>query len=175
MIDGGNPRGALKPAAVGQLSMVSTTTLTVEKRWDPATLDSGSWSAVSVFGDVIDLQHVVMGDPSAVPLAGDFNGDGITDVAVFIDGYWFIDINGNGRWDEEDLWARMGNHEDQPVVGDWDGDGKDDIGGFGLQWPGDGEVVEQDPGLQDAANKLQKHVPKNVPPTDAASRRRLLQ
>ena len=83
-----------------------------------------------------------MGD-RAVPLAGDFNGDGITDVAVFIDGYWFIDINGNGRWDEEDLWARMGNHEDQPVVGDWDGDGKDDIGVFGLQWPGDGEVVEQ--------------------------------
>ena len=175
VIDGGNPRGALKPAAVGQLSMVSTTTLTVEKRWDAATLDSGSWSAVSVFGDAIDLQHVVMGDPSAVPLAGDFNGDGITDVAVFIDGYWFIDINGNGRWDEEDLWARMGNHEDQPVVGDWDGDGKDDIGVFGLQWPGDGEVVEQDPGLPDAANKLQKHVPKNVPPTDAASRRRLLQ
>ena len=34
---------------------------------------------------------------------------------------------------------------------------------------GDGEVVEQDPGLPDAANKLQKHVPKNVPPTDAAS------
>ena len=70
----------------------------------------------------------------------------------------------------------MGDHEDQPVVGDWDGDGKDDIGIFGLQWPGDDAIIEQEPGLPDAANKLTKTLPKNVPPKDAAaSRRRLLQ
>ncbi len=176
VIDGGNPRGELRPANVGQLSMVSTEIVNVDARWNPATMNSGHWEALSIWGDPIDLQHVVLGDANAQPLAGDFNGDGITDVAIFVDGYWFIDINGNGKWDEEDLWARMGNHEDQPVVGDWDGDGKDDIGIFGLQWPGDDAIVEQEPGLPDAANKIQKILPKNVPPKESvASRRRLLQ
>ena len=50
---------------------------------------------------------------------------------AFLDGEWFIDINGNGRWDEEDIWLKLGTKGDQPVVGDWDGDGKDDIGIFG--------------------------------------------
>lgn len=176
VIDGGNPRGELRPANVGQLSLVATSMVRVDARWNPPTMNSGRWEAMSIWGDPIDLQHVVLGDANAQPVAGDFNGDGMTDVAIFIDGYWFIDINGNGKWDEEDLWARMGDHEDQPVVGDWDGDGKDDIGIFGLQWPGDDAIIEQEPGLPDAANKLTKTLPKNVPPKDAAaSRRRLLQ
>ena len=176
VIDGGNPRGPLRPQAAGQLSMVSTTVVQFDARWNPETMDSGTWSAVSIYGEPINLQYIKMGDASVQPLTGDFNGDGVADVAIFVDGYWFIDINGNGTWDEEDLWARMGSHEDQPVVGDWDGDGKDDIGVFGLQWPGDNAVVEQDPGLPDAANKIVKSQPKNVPPKDApASRRRLLQ
>ncbi len=176
VIDGGNPRGELRAANAGQLSMVSRLTMDVEARWNPETLDAGQWEAVSIWGDPIDLQHVVLGDTNARPLAGDFNGDGLTDVAIFVDGYWFIDINSNGKWDEEDLWARMGNQEDQPVVGDWDGDGKDDIGIFGLQWPDDDAIAEQDPGLPDAANKIQKTLPKNIPPKEAAaSRRRLLQ
>ena len=176
VIDGGNPRGELKPANIGQLSLVSTPLIQVDARWSEATLDSGQWEAVSIWGDQIDLQHVVLGDNNAQSLAGDFNGDGVTDMAIFVDGYWFIDINGNGRWDEQDLWARMGSHEDQPVVGDWDGDGKDDIGVFGPQWPGDDAIVEREPGLPDAANKINKPLPKNIPPTEAAaSRRRLLQ
>ena len=176
VIDGGNPRGELKPANIGQLSLVSTTVMQIDARWDQATLDSGHWEAVSIWGDQIDLQRIVLGDANAQSLAGDFNGDGVTDIAIYVDGYWFIDINGNGRWDEEDLWARMGSHEDQPVVGDWDGDGKDDIGVFGPQWPGDNAIVEREPGLPDAANKINKQLPKNVPPKEAvASRRRLLQ
>ena len=69
-----------------------------------------------------------------IPVAGDFNGDGTSDVGVFKDGHWFIDLNGNGVWDDGDLWAKLGHRGDLPVTGDWDGDGKTDIGIYGPAW-----------------------------------------
>ena len=75
--------------------------------------------------------------------AGDFDGDGVTDVGVFWEGEWFIDVNGNGVWDQGDLWAKLGHDGDLPVTGDWDGDGVqtpaiiDPTGGLeglGLTW-----------------------------------------
>jgi hypothetical protein len=84
----------------------------------------------------------------ALPIAGDFDGDGQGEVGVFIDGQWFIDLNSNGVWDQEDLWARLGGAGDQPLVGDWDGDGKSDIGVFGV----DATAVGGDAGLPDADN-----------------------
>ena len=62
----------------------------VDARWNPATMNSGRWEALSIWGDPIDLQHVVLGDANAQPVAGDFNGDGMTDVAIFIDGNFTI-------------------------------------------------------------------------------------
>jgi hypothetical protein len=97
------------------------------------------------------------------PLAGDWNGDGVDEIGVFWNGFWFIDINGNRLWDRDDLVAKLGTVDDQPVVGDWDGDGKDDIGIFGPVWPNDEQAIEQDPGLPDPANRL-AHRPKNTPP-----------
>ena len=70
-----------------------------------------------------------------MPVTGDFNGDGVTDIGVFIDGQWFLDLNGNGQWDEGDLWAQLGTQDDLPVTGDWDADGKTDIGIYGPAWP----------------------------------------
>ena len=58
-----------------------------------------------------------------MPAVGDFNGDGIDEIAIFYKGEWYIDLNGNGIWDEEDLWAKLGTEADQPVVGDWNADG----------------------------------------------------
>ena len=55
-----------------------------------------------------------------------------------------IDLNRNGRWDETDLLAKLGDSEDRPVVGDWDGDGKDDIGIYGPMWEHDREAIERD-------------------------------
>ena len=46
--------------------------------------------------------------PMRMPVTGDFNGDGVTDIGVFVDGQWFLDLNGNGKWDEGDLWAKLG-------------------------------------------------------------------
>jgi len=84
------------------------------------------------------------------PIAGDFDGDGASETGIFIDGQWFIDINANGKWDQGDLWARLGQAGDQPVVGDWDGDGKTDIGVFSR----DPRVNKNsaDAGLPDANN-----------------------
>ncbi len=73
----------------------------------------------------------------ATPVTGDWNGDGVTKIGVFIDGLWFLDLDGNGVWDENDLWAKLGQSGDRPVTGDWDGDGKTDIGIFGPTWFGD--------------------------------------
>jgi hypothetical protein len=98
----------------------------------------------------------------ALPVVGDFNGDGRSEVGIFIDGQWFIDLNGNGRWDRDDLWASLGSATDQPLVGDWDGDGKDDIGVFGLDRSITNYGEVGDAGLPDAANESPSDAPKSA-------------
>jgi protocatechuate 3,4-dioxygenase beta subunit len=171
VVDGGMPRGDILPLAV-----MTPVTFTRNTVWDATLTNKGIWQAKSLTDKIIDIAHLNLGVAGAVAVAADFNGDGVAEIALYSDGYWFIDINGNGRWDDGDLWAEMGSNEDIPVVGDWDGDGKDDIGVYGLQWPGDNEALAQDPGLPDLANR-EVTEPKNVPPTRqlGASRKRLMQ
>ena len=64
----------------------------------------------------------------AVPIVGDWNGDGDTDLGLYVAGDWFLDVNGNGYWDEGDLWFQLGSDEHIPVAGDWNGDGRTDVG-----------------------------------------------
>ncbi|HZN32732.1 MAG TPA: fibrinogen-binding protein, partial [Pirellulaceae bacterium] len=80
-------------------------------------------------------------------------------------GEWLLDLNGNQRWDGDDLWAQLGSQSDRPVVGDWDGDGKDDIGIYGPEWPGDRQHLANEPGLPDPQNAVRMR-PKNVPPDE---------
>tara|TARA_B110000438_G_scaffold55118_1_gene55159 strand:+ start:1148 stop:4123 length:2976 start_codon:yes stop_codon:yes gene_type:complete len=171
VVDGGMPRGDILP-----LSAITPVTFTRDSVWDATLTNNGTWQATSLTGTKIDVAHLNLGAAGAFAVAADFNGDGVAEIAMYSDGYWFIDINGNGRWDADDLWAEMGSQADIPVVGDWDGDGKDDIGVYGLQWPGDNEALAQDPGLPDLANR-EVTQPKNVPPTRqlGTSRRRLMQ
>ena len=79
----------------------------------------GSWKFYSRFGS-----------KSGVPIVGDFNGDQISEVGIYDAGQWFIDINGDGVWNQEDVLLLLGGAGDVPVVGDWNGDGRDDIGVF---------------------------------------------
>jgi serine-aspartate repeat-containing protein C/D/E len=117
----------------------------------------------------VPVKRVHFGMPGAIPVTGDWDGSGCTKIGVFMEGLWFLDINGNGVWDEGDLWAKLGHKGDQPVNGDWDGDGKADIGIFGPAWIGDTRAVEAEPGLPDPRNApdgRQKNVPPNA--ADAA-------
>ena len=77
--------------------------------------------------DLID--HVFLyGTPGDHPIVGDWNGDGIHTIAVFRDGMWRRDTNGNGRSGDNDAKHQFGQHGDIPVAGDFDGDGVDEIG-----------------------------------------------
>jgi serine-aspartate repeat-containing protein C/D/E len=108
-------------------------------------------------------RELVFGVERGTPVVGDFNGDGNTDVGVYRFGTWYVDLNGNGQWDEQDLWAKLGRRDDLPVTGDWDGDGKHDIAIFGRAWPGDPRHIRTEPGLPSAEN-AQYGLAKNVPP-----------
>lgn len=148
IINGGFPRGNGSEGGVKQISSQM-----LQEVFAPGTKQSGRWTLVDRQGNRVEIGHeILLGDADSVPLVGDFDGDGVDEVAVFAAGQWFVDLNGNGIWDEGDLWLRMGTALDRPVVGDWDGDGKADIAIFGRQWERDPDVIVEDPGLPTPAN-----------------------
>jgi hypothetical protein len=69
-----------------------------------------------------------------IPVTGDWDGDGVTDIGVFrpSTGEWFLDLNANRKYDGRTVDGRykLGINGDQPVTGDWNGDGVTDIGVF---------------------------------------------
>jgi hypothetical protein len=140
--------------------------------WNRYDMTAATWTFTETLNDGEQIRRtdrsVQFGMIGGTPLAGDFDGDGTDEVAVYMDGYWMIDVNRNGRWDDTDLLAKLGDSEDRPVVGDWDGDGKDDIGIYGPMWARDPEAIERDPGLPNPDNSPFTK-PKNVPPTDNAA------
>jgi len=179
VIDAGSPRGHGDPIPLAGLQWRSVTFHDVTD-WYGKPLDQGRWTLGTRLGDpdgARSARELVFGDADSLPIAGDFNGDGIDEIGVYCRGHFFLDLNGNGRWDDEDLWARLGNEFDFPVTGDWNGDGKDDIGIFGPAWPGDPQALEIEAGLPDLQNQVPAlPKPKNVPPKpqEATSGLRLL-
>jgi protocatechuate 3,4-dioxygenase beta subunit len=180
VIDAGQPRGSQGAVPVGEGFWLAASLLD-RTDWRPENFREGQWTLQTTVNPnaapVPDaqLQPLVFGVHGGIPVVGDFDGDGIDDFGVFYKGEWFLDLNHNGRWDEQDLWARLGDEEDLPVTGDWDGDGKDDIGIYGPIWPRDPRAIEVEPGLPDSHND-RKSRPKNVPPTaeEATDGHRLL-
>jgi serine-aspartate repeat-containing protein C/D/E len=166
VIDAGEPRGT--NATAPQISMISM-------RADPFTMGgedvhNSEWVLGNGEPGEEGVKHFVrFGMRNGIPVTGDFNGDGITDVGFFYGGEWFIDLDDNGQWDQGDLWAKLGHEGDLPVTGDWDGDGKTDIGIFGRAWPGDPSAIRHEPGLP-APENTKVGPKKNVPPrTDEAA------
>jgi protocatechuate 3,4-dioxygenase beta subunit len=173
IIDAGLPR--ISPASTQITDVTFRPAHYVDQTgWQPTRLRQGIWTIHSAHeaGAPGAPQTHLFGIPGAVPVVGDWNGDGRSEIGLFYQGEWLLDLNGNGQWDAEDLWARLGNKSDRPVVGDWDGDGKDDIGVFGPEWAGDPRHLESEPGLPDSANTREMLNPdgtvkrsKNQPPT----------
>lgn len=165
VINGGSPRDDIG-GTNGPWHEVGFLT---EMDWNRFSMTQGKWtfSTTDDQGNYqLSSKSSDFGTAGGRPITGDFNGDGFDEIGVFKDGYWFIDANGNGVWDSEDLMARLGNQDDQPVVGDWDGDGKDDIGIYGPMWEGDDQAISNEPGLPDRSN-FKYTRPKNIPPDSA--------
>lgn len=162
VIDAGHPRGD----DVAQTTLVRMT----QARYDAFMQDGGRLNETrfvlhSYGEDGFRTQERVLdfGKLGSIAVVGDFNGDGVSEVGIYIDGQWYIDINGNGIWDENDLWAQLGGPNDLPVAGDWDGDGKTDIGIFGPSWHHDPRHVAHEPGIPNADNPP-SGAQKNMPP-----------
>lgn len=177
VVNGGLPRAAGTDAVESdsvwqQVGFISDTD------WDRYDMDDALWTFTETTdGEIVQSLGGSMrfGMLGGIPLAGDFDGNGIDEVAIFKDGFWMIDINHNGKWDKADLLAKLGDSEDRPVVGDWDGDGKDDIGIYGPMWERDQEAIDREPGLPNPDNDPYTR-PKNVPPhvTDATNGARVM-
>ncbi|MHB8883127.1 MAG: Ig-like domain repeat protein [Thermodesulfovibrionales bacterium] len=73
-----------------------------------------------------------VGIPGAIPVVGDWTGDGITKIGVYVAGTWYLDMNNNGQWDGEPTDKMgifgIGLTGAVPVVGDWTGTGITKIG-----------------------------------------------
>lgn len=172
VVNGGIPRG--EDDGIGNDSVWQQAGYISNADWSRFDMNQAVWSFTETRGienEIIPTgNNLRFGMLGGTPLAGDFDGDGIDEVAVFKDGYWMIDLNRNGRWDDTDLLAKLGDSEDRPVVGDWDGDGKDDIGIYGPMWEHDLEAIERDPGLPNPENDPYTR-PKNIPPIEEESAR----
>lgn len=166
IINAGEPRGHQESKLVNREEVEEHAVILDPQQWTIDSIAAGRWTIVSTTGNKqVRLSRDAFDVLGAKQLAGDFNGDGKDELALFKDGEWLIDINGNGVWDEGDLWASLGKKGDLPVVGDWDGDGKDDIGVYGPEWKGDEIAVRHEPGLPDPENRRVPR-PKNIPPEE---------
>jgi len=161
IIDAGYPRGEAPADAFVQ---ISHSPYFDPISWTGAKLDHSLWMLDDANGAETAQFH--FGMAGAIPVVGDWNGSGTSKIGAFLDGVWFLDLNGNGIWDAGDLWVKLGGEGDQPVTGDWNGDGKTDIGIFGPVWVGDSRAISVEPGLPTAQNPP-KARPKNVPPDPA--------
>ena len=155
VINGGFPRGTGDGEGVVQ----GVNAKTMRQNWEEGDHVLGRWNLMDQDGETIEeSSEMTLGVEGATALAGDFDGDGSDEVAIYSGGQWFIDLNGNGVWDAGDLWVQLGTQLDRPVVGDWDGDGKDDIAIFGRQWERDPQRIRRDPGLPDPDNKRRREI-----------------
>jgi PKD repeat protein len=84
-------------------------------------------------GKPTDKKHT-FGLSTDVPVTGDWNNDGRTEIGVFRSSTqkWLLDFNGNGIWDGKptDNKYTFGLSTDKPVTGDWNNDGRTEIGVF---------------------------------------------
>jgi hypothetical protein len=163
VIDAGQPRGPQgAEAQMAQLQLIAATPAE-EVSWNGGNMTEAEWTLVTDPAQPgTSSRRIRFGMRGGIPLAGDFNGDGTFEVALFKEGRWYIDLNDNGTWDEGDLWAKLGHRGDLPVSGDWDGDGKSDIGIYGPAWLRDPRAIAHEPGLPDPHNQ-NTDVHKNIP------------
>ncbi len=166
VINAGVPRGAEDGAA--SMPRLLQAGYISNRDWTRFEMTEAVWSFSQTTSEGITIldtgEPIRFGMLKGIPVVGDFNGDGSDDLGVFKDGYWMIDLNRNGQWDNADLMIRLGEAGDRPIVGDWDGDGKDDVGIYGPIWEMDREAIAKEWGLPNPDNGASPD-PKNIPPS----------
>jgi PKD repeat protein/predicted secreted protein len=89
---------------------------------------NGAWNGAS-----IDRQYN-FGLTGDIPITGDWNADGRTDIGVYRPSthVFYLDYNGNGAWNGAsiDRQYNFGLSGDIPRPGDWNADGRTEIGVF---------------------------------------------
>lgn len=104
---------------------------------------NGQWDGTGPGGD--KLYSFSSGQGNDIPVVGDWSASGTTKIGIYHQGFWLLDVNGNGQWDQgTDTFAALGGNGYAPVVGDWNGDGRTKIGfyyqGFwALDYNGNGQ------------------------------------
>jgi len=93
----------------------------------PADFEAVDTSSLMIRRD--SMQARITGD---LPLAGDWNGDGVTEIGLYrpSTSTWYPDRTSDGMWGTGDVSFRSGADGDTPVTADWNGDGITDIGTF---------------------------------------------
>ena len=129
-------------ATVSATTRVSTgTDFNGDSKDDIATFTQGDLADVFValsdgtmFGQVTGTWHDYFAAGQEIPLAGDFNGDGKTDIVTFTRGESGLAIvslsNGSGFAAASTWHSHFVLSGEVPAVGDFNGDGKDDIATF---------------------------------------------
>jgi len=85
-----------------------------------------------------DLKLGPFGGLADIPVMGDWNGDGKTEVGTWspADLCFYLDYNGDGQWDPAKGDLKMGPvgsyYGDKPLSGDWAGDGHCGLGLWGI-------------------------------------------
>jgi len=95
---------------------------------------NGAWEGTPADG-IFAFGHGLTG---AAPVTGDWTGTGATKLGAYLDGAWYLDVNGNGSWDpvtcadlqcpQPDAAYNFGFSGVIPVTGDWNGAGTTRIG-----------------------------------------------
>ena len=96
--------------------------------WFFDTNGNGVWNGCGT-----DTCYASFGDPTDIPVVGDWMGTATPNIGVFRNGQWFLDLNGNGAWDgcaTDACYTSFGEAGDIPVIGDWNGNGRMKIGVF---------------------------------------------
>ena len=97
----------------------------------------GSYTGPATFGPGESGETILMGSDSFIAkfsggnnAPADFDGNGISDIGVYRDGGWYLDLNGNDQWDGcgVDGCYVFGSAGDQAIVGDWTGSGQAMLG-----------------------------------------------
>jgi hypothetical protein len=86
-------------------------------------------------GPVTDRSFNTFGLTGDLPIAGDWNNDGTTEIGVYRPSthMFYLDYNGNGVWEgpsTDRSFNTFGLSGDLPIAGDWNHDGTTEIGVF---------------------------------------------